>query len=252
MFILLFLCTGCAVSNKHYDPNHKFTKASLQKDFTLLRNILEVKHPALYWYTPKDSMNFYFDSLYNNIADSMTELQFGWKIIAPLTQKIHCGHTSFNMSTHWDKFMRNRTIPCFPLYLKVWGKGDTMVVLGNLNKNDSVLKRGTIITSINGMDSKEIVKNLFAYLPLDGYANNVNYIRISSNFPYYHRNVFGLYKNYRVTFIDPLGNEKPMLVPMYSPPIDTSDKKKEPPPGDGISPKRNKKRTHRNVPLLNN
>ena len=85
--IAVLLCTSCAVSKKNYDPNKKFSRQELQTDFLLLRNILEKKHPALYWYTPKDSMNYYFDSLYNNIADSMTELQFGWLVLAPLTQK---------------------------------------------------------------------------------------------------------------------------------------------------------------------
>ncbi len=211
---------GCTVTNKNYDPNKKFTRQELQEDYRLLRNILENKHPALYWYTPKDSMNFYFDSCYNTIADSMTELRFGWEVLAPLTQKIHCGHTSFSMSKQWGRYIKDKTIPSFPLYLKVWG--DTMIVSGNLNRKDSVLKYGTLITSINGINTHELVQKLFQYLPEDGYADNVNYIRISSNFPYYHRNIFGIYKNYRVGYIDSAGNERKILVPLWAPQPDTT------------------------------
>ena len=226
LVVLILLCTSCAVSNKNYNPNKKFSRQELQQDYSLLRNILEKKHPALYWYTPKDSMNYYFDSLYNNIADSMTELQFGWQVLAPLTQKIHCGHTSFGMSKQWNKYIKDRTIPSFPLHLKVWG--DTMVVVGNLNRKDSIIKNGTLITSINSIRNHEMVKQLFQYLPLDGYADNVNYIRISSNFPYYHRNVFGIYKNYRVGYIDSLGIAKTILLPYFNPTPDTSYKKNKP------------------------
>ena len=226
LVVLILLCTSCAVSNKNYNPNKKFSRQELQQDYSLLRNILEKKHPALYWYTPKDSMNYYFDSLYNNIADSMTELQFGWQVLAPLTQKIHCGHTSFGMSKQWNKYIKDKTIPSFPLHLKVWG--DTMVVVGNLNRKDSIIKNGTLITSINSIRNHEMVKQLFQYLPLDGYADNVNYIRISSNFPYYHRNVFGIYKNYRVGYIDSLGIEKTTLLPYFNPTPDTSYKKNKP------------------------
>ncbi|MBC7874724.1 MAG: peptidase S41, partial [Ferruginibacter sp.] len=169
-----FLLAGCAVS-KNYNPGQKFPKAALQQDYTLLRNILEKKHPALYWYTPKDSMDYYFDSLYRNIGDSMTELQFGWKIMAPLTHKVHCGHTSFGMSKNWNKFIRGKRTPSFPLYLKVWG--DSMVVTGNLNRKDSLVKRGTLITSVNGLRNHELVQRMFQYLPLDGYSDNVNFIR---------------------------------------------------------------------------
>ena len=205
-FIGLLFCSilfSCAVSNKNYEPNRKFTKQELQQDYSLLRNVLEKKHPALYWYTSRDSMNYYFDSLYNNIADSMTELQFGWKVLAPLTHKIHCGHTSLGMSKNWNKFIKNKRIPSFPLQVKVWG--DTILVTGNLNRKDSIFKKGTLLTSVNGVPNHQLIQQMFLYLPLDGYADNVNYIRLSSNFPYYHRNIFGIYKNYRVGYIDSLG-----------------------------------------------
>ena len=217
------LFTGCASSFKNYNPDKKFSKQELQSDYTLLRNILEQKHPSLYWYTPKDSMDFYFDSLYHAIPDSMTELQFGWNIIAPLTQTIHCGHTSFGMSKNWGRYIQNKTIPSIPIYVKVWG--DTMIVTANLNKKDSVLKPGTLITSINNLGVKQMVNKMFQYLPEDGYADNVNYLRISSNFPYFHRNVFGIYKNYKIGYTDSSGKEKNITVPMWVPQQDTAKKK---------------------------
>ncbi len=224
LIVAIAVCSGCATSRKNYNPNRKFAKTELQQDYALLRNILEAKHPALYWYTPRDSMNYYFDSLYNHIGDSMTELQFGWRILAPLTQKIHCGHTSFGMSRQWGKFIKDRRVPSFPLFMKIWS--DTMVVTGNLNRKDSVIKRGMLITSINGMKPRPMLQKLFDYLPMDGYADNVNYVRVSGNFPYYHRNVFGIYKNYRVGYIDSTGTERTTLLPMFTPPGDSGKKQK--------------------------
>jgi len=66
---------------------------------------------------------------------------------------------------------------------------------------------------------------MFLYLPLDGYADNINYIRLSSNFPYYHRNIFGIYKNYRVGYIDSIGKAGSVLLPMYQPLTDSTKKK---------------------------
>lgn len=226
LYLLVFvLASSCASSYKAYKPDKKFTAQALQQDYTLLRNILEQKHPAIYWYTPKEKMDFYFDSLYLSIADSMTELQYGWQIIAPLTQKIHCGHTTFGMSSYWNRFMKDKRIPSFPLYVKTWG--DTMVVTNNLNKNDAVIKRGAIITSINNLSVKDLQQKMFKYLPTDGFAENVNYLRLSTNFPYYHRNIFGIYKNYRVGYLDSAGMEKTVLLPMWYPPEDTGKKGKK-------------------------
>ncbi|MBI3883756.1 MAG: hypothetical protein HY305_05975, partial [Sphingobacteriales bacterium] len=193
----------------------KYSQQELQQDYTLLRDVLEKKHPSLYWYTSKDSMDHYFNTYYNNIADSMTELQFGWRILAPLTNKIHCGHTSFNMSKDWDAYAAKKSIPAFPLYLKVWK--DTMLVIGHMSRKDSGIRNGAIVTAINGVSRKEIISRLLDYLPLDGYSNNANYLRISSNFPFYYRNIFGSYKHYQITYIDSTGIEKEMMLPMYVP-----------------------------------
>lgn len=212
---------SCTVS-KNYNPNKKFSKKELQQDYSLLRNILEKKHPSLYWYTPKERMDSIFDEGYQAIGDSMTELQFGWKILAPLTSSVHCGHTSVGMSSNWDKFIRNKHIPSFPLFVKVWK--DSMMVTGNLNRNYPIVKRGSFITAINGIKTGEIINRMFDYMVEDGYAENVNYIRLSTSFPYFHRNIFGLYKTYSVNVTDSNGLEKNLSVPFYAPPSDTIKK----------------------------
>jgi Peptidase family S41 len=214
-FIALFFCS-CATSKKNYNPAKKYSQAALQQDFALLRTILEKKHPAIYWYTPKAKMDEYFDKYYAVIKDSMTEQQFAWLAVAPAIDKIHCGHTSMSLSKQYSKWVKGKLIPSFPLFLKVWN--DSMAVIGNLNfQKDSILKRGTLITSINGVPNKLITKYMFEFLVEDGYANNVNYHRLSTNFPYYHRNIFGLSKNYTVGYIDNTGTEQKINVPLFIP-----------------------------------
>lgn len=218
--LILPVLFSCSSSLKNYDPAKKYSRRELEADYGLLRNILEKKHPSLYWYTSKDSMDLYFDRYYQAIEDSMTEQQFGWKVLAPLTNKIRCGHTSFGMSKAYNHWADNKRFPSFPLVMKVWN--DTMVVTNNLNRRDSVLKRGTLITGINGLRNKEIIRKLFGYMTEDGYADNINYIRLSSNFPYYHRNVFGLSKTYTVNYLDSTGKEKTIQLPLFDFPRDST------------------------------
>lgn len=215
---------SCSVS-KNYNPDKKYSKEVLQEDYTLLRNILQEKHPALYWYTSKDSMDYYFDRGYRSITDSMTELQFGWQILAPLTANIHCGHTSFSMSKGWEHFIKNKTIPSFPLFLKIWK--DTMMVIGNMNHKNRLIQNGSFITSINGMKNGDLINYMFHFLVEDGYSENVNYIRLSVDFPYFHRNIFGLYKKYQVDYTDSNGIENKTLIPYYAPEADTVKKQKK-------------------------
>jgi Peptidase family S41 len=226
--VVIILLSSCSVSQKNYTPAKKYPKEKLQEDYVLLRNILQKKHPSLYWYTGKDSMDMYFDKYYAAIEDSMTEQQFGWKVIVPLTDKIHCGHTSFGMSKAYNKWVNNKQSPSFPLFMKVWN--DTMAITGNINRRDSVLKRGTLVTGINGLNNAKIIETLFGYMTEDGYANNVNYLRLSNNFPYYHRNVFGLSNNYSVNYLDSLGKEQTAKISLFNPPKDTTKRKRIAPP----------------------
>jgi hypothetical protein len=215
----MLIASACTTGKKAFTPSRKYSADQLHSDFRLLREILEKFHPSLYWYTPKDSMDYYFDKYDAAITDSMTQQQFGFRILAPLTTRIRCGHTSFNYSKKYNRYMSGIQLPSFPLYMKIWG--DTAVITANLIHDDSILKRGVLVTGINGFSNREIIDSLFQFMPADGYAENVNYIRLSAAFPYYHRNIFGLSRKYLVDYIDSLGRPASTIVPWYNPYIDT-------------------------------
>ena len=221
-FTLISFLFSCTATRKNYSPSKKYDQQTLRQDYMLLKNILEKKHPSLYWYTSKDSMDMYFERYYQVIADSMTEQQFAWHVIAPLLNKIHCGHTSVSMSRDYSKWIEHKKIPAFPLFMKIWN--DSMVVMLNLNRKDSIIKRGTIITSVNGITTHDLIKKMFCYLPRDGEANTINYIRLSANFPYYHRNIFGISKTYNITYTDSSGNTKMAELPVFVIPKDSGRK----------------------------
>ena len=219
-FILLF--SSCTSTQKNYNPNKLYGKVDLQNDYTLIKNVLEKKHPSLYWYNSKNSINFYFEKYYAEIADSMTEQQFTWHIIAPLINKIHCGHTSVSMSRDFEKWSANKKFTSFPYFLKIWN--DTMAVTASLLQHDSIFKRGTIIKSINDVPANKLISTMLDYFPEDGYASNVNYIRLSANFPAAHRLIFGVSKTYKVEYVDSAGNTNTTIVDAFKPIRDTSKK----------------------------
>ncbi|MBK7885086.1 MAG: S41 family peptidase [Chitinophagaceae bacterium] len=73
--------------------------------------------------------------------------------------------------------------------------------------------------------AKDIIAKTFDYLPMDGYADNINYIRLSGNFPYYQRNIIGLAKNYNLVYVDSFGVQKEITVPLYTPTAKDTSKK---------------------------
>lgn len=215
------MSTGCA-SSKKYSPATKFSAEKLREDYTIMRDIFEKHHPSLYWYTPKDSMDACFDKYYAAINDSMNLQQFGFKILAPVTTYLHCGHTSFSFPKAYSKRLREQKEPSFPFFMKIWP--DTMVVLSNLNKKDSLFKRGVVIRAINQLTEKQLTDSLFQFMPSDGYSENVNYIRLSAAFPYYYKNIFGSSPQYTVSYIDSNGTEQHTQLPAFTPAADSTVK----------------------------
>jgi hypothetical protein len=120
-FCCLFalLLTGCMASKAPFDANTVFPEAVLQKDYRLFRNILEDAHPSLYWYTPKDSMDYYFDWGYRQLNGPMTEPAFR-KILAYVASKVNCGHTTVKYSKKYSRYLDTVKAPAFPLLIKFW------------------------------------------------------------------------------------------------------------------------------------
>jgi hypothetical protein len=212
-FVVLTITAISCSPLKHYRPESKINRKEMEADYDLLRKILEAKHPSLYWYTPKDSMDHYFSFYRNRIQDSMTEPEFTWKVLAPLIDKIRCGHTSLKSSKEFTKWASNRKFNSFPLHMKIWK--DSMVVSGSLDKKDSSVQKGSLVKSINGIESSVIIDSIFDFMPEDGYAMNFSYIRVSSNFPYFHRNVFGLSDSYKLEYKAPAGEWKYAEIPLF-------------------------------------
>jgi C-terminal processing protease CtpA/Prc len=195
--------------------------ASLRQDLTLLQKILEANHPSLYWYTPKDSMDAFFSQSINSITDSLDEVQFKNKV-AWVVSKIRCGHTVVLFSKEYTRNAVHFRYPAFPLYLKAWK--DSLVVLSNLFTRDTILKRGTVITGINGIKNRQLLDTLFQYISSDGYSMNYKNQVVSNNFPAWYKTIMGLDSAYKISYLDSTGIEMTTTIKNFTPSTDTSKK----------------------------
>jgi hypothetical protein len=220
-FSVPMILLSCGVSKSSFSPDKKYSLQQVQKDYFLYRDILQEHHPGLYWYTSKDSMDYYFNYGQQQLKDSMTEPEFR-KVLNYVTSRIGCGHTSVSSSKAWSKYKdTSRLDKMFPLSLKIWN--DTMVVTANLNRKDSVLKRGAVITGINGKAVHEIIDTLFEFISTDGYNRTHKYQTLSNRgfFGSLYTSLFGLSEKYSIEYIDRLGNTKTTTAPVYDPAADT-------------------------------
>ena len=214
-----FLLSACKTTKGVYSPAGKHHPERLREDFQVLRGALTDLHPSPYAYTSKRDLESLFDRCLASLGDSMTEPQFANQVVARAVSAIRCGHTSVSLSKGYTRAMRGVRLPSFPLYVKTWG--DTMVVTRNLNRGDSSIRQGDILTSVDGMGPAEIRERVAIHLSTDGFNETLNEIRLSTSFPYYHRNTFGLSKEYRVGFVDSSGKSGMVDIACHFPEKDT-------------------------------
>jgi hypothetical protein len=218
---IAMMLMGCAVGKSSVSPYKKYSLQQVRKDYTIYQQLLEEQHPSLYWYTPKEKMDEYFAEGWTRLKDSMTSQEFQ-KVLTYVTAQIDCGHTSIRASKSTMRYIdTTRLFRIFPLSMKLWE--DTMVVALNLNRRDSVLKRGTIIKSINGIRSDKLVDTLFDYISTDGYNRTHKFQTLSNRgfFGSLYSTVFGQFNQYQVGYLDSIGNERVITVPAYNPRSDT-------------------------------
>lgn len=219
---VVFIITGCAVS-KNFTPAKKYSPQQLQADYSLFQNILEEQHPGLYWYTSKDSMNFYFERGRKMLLDSLTEPGFR-TVLSYVISKLGCGHTSVRPSKqfagHRDfkDSLRNQQ---FPLSLKLWK--DTAIVTFNLNRKDSFIKRGSVITAIDDKPIRQIIDSLFQYLSTDGYNLTHKYQTLSNRgtFGNLYLAVFGHQPSFKISYVDSAGTHKTSVANIFKPARDS-------------------------------
>lgn len=222
--IILSFGVGCRSARTLYDPAKKYAPTVLQKDYLIFRKALEDHHPSLYWYTPKEKLDDYFDKGFAQLKDSMTETSFR-RILSYVTAQIQCGHTSVRWSKSWSKYIdTTRQLSLFPLSLKIIG--EQAVITGNLHRKDSVLVNGIEVLSINGKTIPSLVDTLGKFISLDGgnRTARAQWLSNRGNFGSLHRLVFGTNSIYAVTYKDRVGTIREITVKEFTASLDTSKK----------------------------
>lgn len=217
-FVLMVLLESCALS-KPYNPAKKYSPQELAEDYSLFRAALEEAHPSLYWYTPKDSMDYFFDVGRSKLADSLTETGFRY-VLANVISKIRCGHTAVRASRGAANYQAPQG-QSFPLLVKAWP--DTVIVTGNLNRKDTTVTRGVVLKAIDGRPINAIVDSMFSFLSNDGYNTTHKYQTLSngSTFRTLYAVIFGLKRQMPVEFIDTTGKLRSAVLNLYNPRADT-------------------------------
>lgn len=158
-----------------YNPQKKFEVEQLQKDFKVLRNVLEGVHPGLYRYSNKETIDSLFNSAYNQIISPMTEIEF-YRIINRMVTAFRDEHTfALPSKAYWDSQIGQAVYDnsvdggkdlLFPFFVKII---DNRLYIDNNLSDDLSLKRGDEILQINGQPALKVLEILLPTIHTNGY-----------------------------------------------------------------------------------
>lgn len=184
-----------------FDPKRIYTIEELQEDFRVLRKDIEKRQPNLYLYTPKERIDFVFDSLYKGIDHPMDFYEFFYHITAVLSV-IKDGHNLIAPGTRVGAY-HARNSKFIPLHISsINGK-----LYSDMNfSQDSLIRDGSEILAINGEPAQSIRRKIDERMIRDGYNETLPDWAINVYFRGFYNNLFGFPEKYSISYSGADGN----------------------------------------------
>ncbi len=195
--VLVLILNSCEESDKnkrksfiHPVKKKYLSQEKLQADFKQLDSILKENHPTPFEYINRDTFNTFIKSKYNEITDSLSEVDF-YNICCEVTAKIGCGHTF--AYKQWDDSLAK----LLPLNIKfIEGKA---YIVDNFS-NKPFLNPKTEVLKINGVKILDIYDNLLLHISSDGYNTSRRKSKINSYFSYFYALHYGFFNNFHIEY----------------------------------------------------
>ncbi len=159
------------------DSTVLFSPAQLQADFYLIRTALQESHPGLYRYMTEHTFNQLLDSVSAQLLQPQSETQF-FRLISEVVAHIHCGHTGVSLSGN-TRHDWKETAHVIPLQLAFRGE---QVFVKSFIGNPFPSEPDIELMAIDGSPIGQIIKQLFRYVPADGYIQTAKRKTIERNF----------------------------------------------------------------------
>ena len=150
-----------------YDPASRYSVAQMQADLAYVRGALQEAHPALYWYTPKDSLDGAFAQAAAALTHPLAEPEY-WKILQTVVARVHCGHTRVQHSATYRTWFRRQPHPYLPFTVAV--RQNRLFIAQNQSLA-AELRPGTEILAIDGHPTAEVLPRLRSLISADGYGS---------------------------------------------------------------------------------
>lgn len=206
ILLVALLFSGCFTSESEQ------RKKDLLQDLNQLSKAINKHHPKTF--TDQDKLNKLIENKKKNIS-SMSEYEF-YKYIAPIIAEVNCGHTTIDYSEE-EKSTSKFNSSFIPLDLRIIDE-KIYIFYDHSNKG---ITRGSLVLSINDMESSELLTTLYSSMPSDGRNKTMKVVALNETFGNLYYNYIGSPKEFKIKYKEPGSYEiKEALLKAKTRPID--------------------------------
>jgi hypothetical protein len=197
IFVVIVLVSIQLLPAQDFGDFPKIKKDKLLNDLELLYQGLDKFHTGMYWYTPKDSVDFAFEMAKSKITADLNVLEFH-KIIAPLVALSREDHTNVYLPELVSEKI-NKEIKFLPFTVVFLGK--QLYVVKNGSDFEELDLQGKVVKSINGETPVEIAEKVGGLFASDGYIKTVKYSDLERfKFSVYYFYYYGQVNQFKIKF----------------------------------------------------
>lgn len=204
-FLLVLIFTGLGMQSysqkkKQSLLTKKYAAELLIQDAVIFKDVILAMHPSVGIYNTKEYYVKLLDDLVFSIRDSMTQKEFRLKLKLA-ADELHCGHTEVLYSLPFYKEVNKMKMNFSPfIFIPVQ---DKVYMLANLNKKqDSLIKKGSEITKINGITVDSMLRYSRRFISSDGFNQSGKNHYLQLGFNSYYVGLFGRPDTFNVEYTD--------------------------------------------------
>lgn len=159
----------------------KYSPAQLKEDALVMKNAVLKVHPVIGIYRSRDYYEKMFDLFISSLRDSLTEKQFRIRT-KMILDELKCGHTEAVSSKEYIRAFDKEKVAYSP-YVFLPLNEKVYVLAGVSKKRDTLLKRGEVVRTINGMNADTMVMVCKKIISTDGFnqTGKDNYLKLGFN-----------------------------------------------------------------------
>jgi hypothetical protein len=180
LFFILIAGNACAQPPADTKRN-SFALKEMQEDFDLLQKAIEEVHGGLYRHLTRDRVNGHFSTLRTKLNTVKSKNEF-ITLVSETLAGLRDGHLRLEYDSETTAELS--TSKLLPLSVNL--EGDKVVVAYNETTDNSTIKPGMELISVNGTGTNELVMQMMPKISGDGFIETGKKWGIEKNFAAYY------------------------------------------------------------------